>query len=117
MLDNEIEKLLIRHSPDEIEFRLYYDTKGCIICYTCEKLEGDYVIIDALTYAEARHDLRVIDGAIVKTSDFITIRKIIQSTKGKRCASEDVNIIVSDDDDYEGKTILWDLVTYEFRNN
>jgi hypothetical protein len=115
MLDIEIEKLLIHHTPNDIEFRLYYDTKGCIICYTCEQLEGDYIVIDALTYAEARHDLKVIDGAIVKTSDFITISKLIQSTKGKRCASEDVNIIVPDD--YEGKTILWDTVTYEFRNN
>jgi hypothetical protein len=34
------------------EFRLYYDEKGNVICYTCEKLEGNYVIIDAQTFAE-----------------------------------------------------------------
>jgi hypothetical protein len=29
------------------EFRLYYDDKGNVICYSCEKLEGNYIVIDA----------------------------------------------------------------------
>ena len=29
------------------EFRLYYDDKGKVLFYSCEKPEGDYIVIDA----------------------------------------------------------------------
>ena len=28
------------------EFRLYYDDTGRVICYTCEKLPGKYIVIE-----------------------------------------------------------------------
>ena len=42
----EIEKLLTPNTTTTIEYRLYYDSKGCIISYTCEKLAGNYIVID-----------------------------------------------------------------------
>ncbi len=38
------------HKVAKPEFRLYYDDRGCAIAYTCEKLEGNYIIIDATTF-------------------------------------------------------------------
>ena len=48
----------------DIEFRLYYDDDGKVLFYTCEKPEGKYITIDRLTFAQARPDLRVIDGKL-----------------------------------------------------
>ena len=45
------------------EFRLYYDEEtGKVLFYTCEKPEGKYLVIDSVTFACARQDVRVIDG-------------------------------------------------------
>ena len=57
------EVITIWESPkvDKPEFRLYYDDKGYVITYTCEKLEGNYIVIDALAFAEARPDVRVVN--------------------------------------------------------
>ena len=45
-----------------------FDDKGKVICYSGQELEGNYIIIDAATYAEGRPDIRVIDGKISKAS-------------------------------------------------
>ena len=44
---------------EEVEYRLYYDDMGNISHYSCEKTEGNYLVIDVQTYAEGRHDIRV----------------------------------------------------------
>jgi hypothetical protein len=111
----EIEKLLTPNTTTTIEYRLYYDSKGCIISYTCEKLAGNYIVIDKQTFAEARHDIKIVDGQLVKVSDFTTISKLHSDSVGVKCAIEDVNIIVPDD--YIDKTITWNVKIHEFRNN
>jgi hypothetical protein len=94
------------------EFRLYYDEKGKVICYTCEKLDGNYIIIDALTYAEGRPDIRVIDGKIVKVATNVVITKLVPDTnEGKWCVKEDVSIIT--DSSYKGEKTKWKLNLYE----
>lgn len=95
------------------EFRLYYDKDGKVVCYTCEKLEGDYVIIDALTFAAARPDLRVIDGKISTVSSNQVVHKLMPSTDGQSCAMEDISVIV--DDTYDGAICKWKLKTYELK--
>lgn len=97
------------------EFRLYYDETGLVTCYTAQDLPGNYIVIDAMTFAEARHDVKVIDGKLVRFNEIMSISKLVPSITGVRCAVEDVCIIV--DDDYQGETITWDVKTYEFRNN
>jgi hypothetical protein len=93
------------------EFRLYYDEAGRVICFTCEKLEGNYVVVDSDTFAQSRPDLRVIDG---KLSTHITgsiVSKLIKSSVGERCAAEDISILV--DEAYSGDITRWELKTYE----
>lgn len=114
MNDNE-DIIILWEAPKIIppEFRLYYDDKGKVICYTCEKLEGNnYIIIDALTYAEGRPDIRVVNGKIVKHSTNVVITKLIpDDVEGKVCAKEDMSILV--DESYIGETIKWKLNLYE----
>lgn len=114
MIDNTDENLFVWVAPknEKPEFRLYYDDLGSIICYTCEKLEGNYIVIDALTFAESRHDVRVIDGRIIKDSPNATIVRLTMSDSGYLCAKEDLSIIIATDDDVEQQ--YWKLTAYEF---
>lgn len=93
------------------EFRLYYDDKGKVVCYTCEKLEGNYIVIDARTYAESRPDLRIIDGKISTVQPSAVVYKLMPGDVGIECAVEDISIIP--DSDYKGKTQKWKLNIYE----
>lgn len=103
------------------EFRLYYDEKGKVVTYTCDKLEGTYIVVDALTFAEARQDIRVVDGKLSRVVAGAMVSKLVQSQSGIKCAEEDVSVILeepadswgSGDNEYKGKTIKWSLKTNE----
>lgn len=108
----------------KVEFRLYYDDKGSVVCYTCEELDGNYIVVDPLTFAEARYDVRVIDGKISKIVEGSYVSKLIPSTTGIECAGEDISIIVELEPNtvdnaeiikYEGKSIKWKLKNYELK--
>lgn len=99
--------------PEPIEFRLYYDDKGSIITYTCEKIPGNYIVIDATVFAEGRPDLIVVDGKLVKPSTEIFLTILSKSDSGIKCASEDVTVLVSDD--YDGDVTQWELKKYEYK--
>lgn len=94
-------------SVDKPEFRLYYDEKGYVVTYTCEKLEGNYVVVDALTFAEARPDVRVVDGSLVKNNTGSVVSRLYKDTEGTLCEVEDVSIITPTQGQY------WKLKTYE----
>ena len=91
-----------------VEFRLYYDDKGKVICYTCEDLAGNYIVIDSLTYAASRLDVHVIDGKIVSNSDLIVLYKFVPG-KDINCAIEDICILTD-----QGQTKQWSLKRYEY---
>lgn len=96
----------------KIEFRLYYDDKGKVVCYTCEKLEGNYIVIDAQTYAIGRPDIRVVDGKISTVAPSAIVTKLmIDEIIGTECAYEDVSIVV--DSSYTGKKQKWKLDIHE----
>lgn len=96
------------------EFRLYYDEKGKVLFYTSEKPEGNYIVIDALTYAEGRPDLRVVDGRISTVNQGSVVSKLVQDkSEGVECSIEDVSIVVPKK--CKVKKIKWKLQTYELR--
>ena len=96
------------------EFRLYYDEKGKVLFYTSEKPEGNYIVIDALTYAEGRPDLRVVDGRISTVNQGSVVSKLVpDKSEGVECSVEDVSIIVPKK--CKVKKIKWKLQTYELR--
>jgi hypothetical protein len=106
-------EVIIWEAPiiEKPEFRLYYDDLGNVICYTCEKPEGNYIVIDALAFAEGRYDVRVVDGRIIKNAPNATIIRLMPSKEGTLCATEDLSVIVSEDDDIEKQ--YWKLAVYE----
>ena len=97
------EKLIVIWETNKIEkpeFRLYYDEKGSVITYTCEKLEGDYILIDATTFAEARPDVRVVDGKLIRAGSGAVISRLHPSNIGILCEVEDVSVITSTNGQY-----------------
>ena len=95
------------------EFRLYYDDAGAVICYTGDKsIQGNYIVIDAQTFAAARPDIRVIDGKISTVAPNAVVYKLMpDKTEGKDCCSEDISILV--DKSYSGEKQKWKLNIYE----
>lgn len=108
-----MEHVILWEQPplEKPEFRLYYDDKGKVVCYSCEKIEGTYIVIDASTYAAGRPDLRVIDGKISTAVPSLVVSKLMPNTEGISCAEEDISIVV--DSNYKDKIIKWKLNTYE----
>lgn len=108
-----MEHILIWEAPPIIkpEFRLYYDDKGKVLFYTCDKPEGKYIVIDADTFAQGRPDIRVVDGKIASIDSGAVVSKLVLNNEGITCASEDISIVV--DETYDGETNKWKLITYE----
>jgi len=113
--DNQSEYVVIWEQPkmEPPEFRLYYDANGAVICYTGDKsMTGNYIVIDAQTFATARADIRVIDGRISTASPKSVVYKLMpDKDEGVECMAEDVSIIA--DIAYDGKTTKWKLNIYE----
>lgn len=91
------------------EFRLYYDDKGKVVCYTGAKIPGQYIVIDAATFAQGRPDVRVIDGKISTVAPGMVVSKLVPGITGITCSPDDISIIVDDGQ----QSIKWSLVTYE----
>lgn len=110
------EHLVIWEAPVVVppELRLYYDDTGHVVCYTCEKLDGNYIVIDALTFAQGRPDIRVVDGRISTVSSNLVVSKLIPSDDGISCSVDDISIVITEPD-YQGTVQKWKLHTYELR--
>jgi hypothetical protein len=113
-INNPSEVLIVWEAPkiEPPEFRLYYDELGKVVCYSCEKLKGAFIVIDALTFACARPDIRVIDGRISTVPANAVVFKLMPNkTEGKSCVAEDISIIP--DAGYLGNQLKWNHVRYE----
>lgn len=99
---------------DPVEFRLYYNDNGEVISYTCEKPEGNYIVIDRQTYAEMRFDLRIIDGKISRVNPNAIVHKLMPDLiEGMATEKEDMSIIV--DESITKNFKKWKLVSYELK--
>lgn len=101
MDDNKQDYVMVFEAPkvEPPEFRLYYDeATGDVLFYTCEKPQGKYIIIDNITFACARHDVRVVDGKIIpKMVTSESLHKLITSDTGTKCLVEDLSVVVTED--------------------
>ena len=111
----EYSKTIEPKLPVPLEFRLYYRDDGSIITYSCEELEGNYIVVDAETFAMGRQDIRVIDSKIQVIEPTFIVTKLIEAADGISCAAEDINIPVSDD--HEGDSKKWEIKQDEFKFN
>lgn len=112
-MENKNDIVILWEAPviEQPEFRLYYEKdSGKVLFYTCDKPEGDFVIIDKITYAAARHDIRVVNGKISKVQSNLIVTKLVPNkNEGQLCEAEDISIITTD----EKNGIRWKLKTYE----
>lgn len=117
MIENtEEDYVIVWEAPklEKPEFRLYYDDQGKVLFYTCEKLEGNYIVIDSQTFAESRPDIRVIDGRISTVNPAFIVTKLMPCDKeGITCASEDVSVIITNKTSLKKQN--WKLRTYELK--
>jgi len=113
--NTQVEYIVIWEQPkmEPPEFRLYYDENGAVVCYTGDKsMTGNYIVIDAQTFAAARPDIRVIDGRLSTAGPKSVVYKLMpNSDDGVDCIAEDISIIA--DSSYDGKTTKWKLNIYE----
>lgn len=111
--DNNNDYVILWEPPklEPPEFRLYYDDKGKVICYSGDKsMEGNYIVIDTQTFIEGRYDVQVIDGQISRASPNAVVYKLMPSVDaGANCHPEDISIMVSENDDKQ----KWKLIVYE----
>jgi hypothetical protein len=114
-MSEEQDYVIVWEAPKLIppEFRLYYDDKGAVVCYTGDTTtEGNYIVIDAMTFAEARSDLRIIDGKISRAQPNAVVYKLMpNNSTGIACHPEDISILVDDTSEH----IKWKLNIYELQ--
>ena len=112
-MSEEQDYVIVWEAPKLIppEFRLYYDDKGAVVCYTGDTtIEGNYIVIDAMTFVEARPDVRVIDGKVSRLKAEAVVHKLMPNDiEGINCSIDDISIIVESSDPHT----KWKLRTYE----
>ena len=112
-MNDQTEQFIIWESPkiEKPEFRLYYDENGRVVCYCGDKsAKGNYIVIDAQTFAEARNDFRVIDGKISTVTSNATVHKLMPNkTEGTACDINDISIIIDETEEHT----KWKMNIYE----
>jgi hypothetical protein len=93
-----------------ISLRLYYNADGTPELYTMENLPGDYIEVDAETYALRSFGVRVIDQQLVHVQPKRQINKLQPNPdNGISCDPSDVCVVV----DKTQPHIKWSIQTNE----
>mgnify|MGYP003348639435 FL=1 len=79
--------------PKPVSWRLYYDDQGAPVCYSMEDLPGNYIEVDAETYARSPMNLRVVDGQI-RYIISVQQQKLVPSVTGTACDPRDITVVV-----------------------
>lgn len=95
--------------PPPVFFRLYHDDHGFPLFYTMEDFPGNYIEVDAKTYQEGSHRVRVRNGQLVKIAHS-TVKKLTPGDAGIPCDPRDICVVVNKHHTH----IKWSLKTNEF---
>lgn len=99
-MNEDLSALIQPQTNKKIEFRLYYDDLGNPISYSADGtvLPHKYIIVDPMTYAECRFDIKVIDEKIVKDVYKKIVTTYVKSIddSGVRCSLDDISVLVED---------------------
>lgn len=83
--------------PYEISYRLYHDERGRVRFYSMEDLPGQWIAVDAETYALASHRVRVVNGRVVPVPPVSQVEKLRpSSSQGTCCDPRDICLIVDE---------------------
>ena len=101
---------ILHDAPLEIVpiYRLYYNDQGEPLFYSQEDLPGNYIDVDAKTFAQSPSHVRVVDGQLINTATRRVIKKLVPSEHGTACSTADICIIT----EHEPNT-KWNVKTYE----
>ena len=80
--------------PLPVTYRLYHDEDGQVLFYSMEDLPGMWIPVDAVTYAQARHDIRVVGGQIVEMPRQCPVSKLRPAAQGLACDPRDICLVV-----------------------
>ena len=100
----------ILHAVPETQpltYRLYYDSTGALLFYSMEHLPGNYIEIDAATYARSPGRVRVVNGQLTETK-WRTVNKLTPEPGGTHCHPTDVAVVVESE-----SYCAWSKKTYE----
>ena len=85
----------IRDVP--LEFRIYHDEHGDIVCYSMEDLAGHYIVTDQHTFNQFRMDLKVRDGKLIKITHSASWHLVHCDSAEYACHARDVTVLVPHD--------------------
>lgn len=91
--------------PRPVSYRLYYDGHGKPVVYSMEDLPGDYIEVDAETYAISSFWMRVVDQKLIPVLPTVTVQKLQPSDNGTACDPRDVCVVVTEQQSH----IKWSL--------
>jgi hypothetical protein len=77
----------------QLEYRVYYNDDGSIKFYSMEDLPGNYLVIDQDLFNQAKYDMRVKDGKLVRVSRQASW-KLVPDVDGTACHPNNVSIVV-----------------------
>ena len=81
--------------PEPVFYRLYYRDDGTPICYSMEDMPGNYIELDAGTFARRPFNVRVIDGKLKEFQPRVVVTKLRpNAVNGTPCSPVDVAIVV-----------------------
>ena len=92
--------------PEPVILKLYYDTQGDPIVYSCDKLDGNYIEVDPETYAIGSMRVKVVNGVLKHIPPTVYANKLVPADLGTLCHSQDVAIIAN-------TGTYWKRQTYE----
>ena len=81
--------------PKPVFFRLYHDDAGRLLFYSMEDLPGNYIEIDAETFALGPGNVLVVNGKLTYTDTKI-YNKPVPNGQGTPCAPDNVCIVVDE---------------------
>ena len=88
--------------PEPVQWRLYHNDQGQPVCYSMEHLPGNYIDVDAETYALAPFNVRVVNGTL-KYITVSTVNKLVPSDSGTLCHSQNIAVVVEQHGTYWSK--------------
>jgi hypothetical protein len=93
--------------PEPVVLKLYYNEQGEPIVYSSDKLDGNYIEVDAETFAVASYRVRVVNGELKHIPPAVYVNKLHPDDSGTLCHSQDVAVVVKDTGTH------WKRKTYE----
>jgi hypothetical protein len=96
-----------------LEFRIYYNDQGDIICYSMEDIPGNYIVTDQHTFNQFRTDLKVRDGKLIKITQSASWKLVPSESAEYACAASDITVVVPQD--YNNKK-YWKVETTHEEN-